>query len=261
MQLTNKRILVTGASGGIGKALCRSLEQHNAKLIVTCHTQQMLNELKQSLGYTHQYELADISQAQGRELIIEACEQSGGIDGLINLAGIMDFNLFESQSAELISKTLEINTLAPILLCHSLLPQLKSKSESFVLNVGSIFGSIGHPGFTIYCASKAAIKGFSEALARELADTSVCVSYIAPRATNTRLNNNKVNELNKALGNKTDSPEYVAAQIVHVLEKGQSLRYLGWPEKLFVRLNAIFPSIVHKALVGKLKLIKQFANS
>lgn len=261
MQLMGKRVLVTGASGGIGSALCQHLEQHGVRLIMTCHQPGMLNDLLTTLGKTHEIVVADISTQAGRNVIVKACELAGGIDGLINLAGIMDFSLFETQSPELISKTLEINTLAPILVTHQLLPQLKQKPEAFVLNVGSIFGSIGHPGFTVYCASKAAIKTFSEALSRELADSAVQVSYIAPRATATKLNSEKVVALNTALGNKADTPDYVARQIITTLLKGQSQRFLGWPEKLFVRLNALFPSIVHRALVGKLKLIKQFANS
>lgn len=261
MQLMGKRLLVTGASGGIGTTLCRLLEQHGAKLVMTCHQSAPLDDLRAALSKAHDIVPADISTQAGRDEIVRVCEHVGGIDGVINLAGIMDFSLFASQTPQMISRTLEINTLSPILLTHQLLPQLTRKDSAIILNVGSIFGSIGHPGFTVYCASKAAIKTFSEALSREMADTAVRVSYIAPRATATKLNSEKVVALNTALGNKADTPDYVARQIIATLLTGQSQRFLGWPEKFFVRLNALFPSLVHRALVGKLKLIKHYANS
>lgn len=261
MQLTNKRILVTGASGGIGSALCRLLEKNGVNLVISGHNETALNRFHSSLDRQHSIIAADISSQAGRLNLAEICKLNGGIDGMINLAGVMNFGMFESQSSSAIEHTLLTNTLAPIELCHLLLPLLKQKSEAAILNVGSTFGSIGHPGFSVYCASKAAIKTFSEALSRELADSSVVVSYIAPRATSTKLNSEKVNALNLALGNKADTPDYVAAQIIDVLKKGQNHRYLGWPEKLFVRVNALLPSLVHKVLVNKLDIIKQHANS
>ncbi|MAM69538.1 MAG: short chain dehydrogenase [Gammaproteobacteria bacterium] len=260
MQLANKCILVTGASGGIGSALCRQLEQQNVSLIMSCFRVNQLKSTQLSLEKPHTTVIADVSTVEGRQQIVTACAQKGGIDGLINLAGIMDFSLFEKQDVSIIEKNLAVNTIAPILLCHELLPQLLLKPEAFILNVGSIFGSIGHPGFSVYCASKAALKTFSEALSRELADTAVSVSYIAPRATSTALNTDRVNALNAALGNKSDSPDYVARQIIRSLRKDERQRFLGWPEKLFVKINALCPSIVHGALVKKLQTIKQFTN-
>ena len=130
-----------------------------------------------------------------------------------------------------------------------------------ILNVGSIFGSIGHPGFVTYCASKAGVKTFTEALGRELADTNIRVGYIAPRATATALNTDRVNKMNRKLGNRMDTPAYVAERIVGQLKTGRELTYLGWPEKFFVRVNALLPSVVRNALVKNLGVIKQFARS
>jgi len=261
MQLANKRILVTGATGGIGSALCRQLEKAGAKLLLNSHNGNQLDRFLTSLDVNHDIVVANISTTEGRQTIAEACKQNGSIDGIINLAGIMDFAMFESQSPEIIEKTLLVNTLAPIQLINLLLPLLQQRTESAIINVGSTFGSIGHPGFTVYCASKAAIKTFSEALARELADSKVRVSYVAPRATDTKFNTDKVNALNAALGNKADSPDFVAAQIIKVLETGETCRYLGWPEKLFIRINALLPGVVSNALIKNLNIIKQHAGS
>jgi short-subunit dehydrogenase len=261
MQLSNKRILVTGATGGIGSALCQQLEKAGAKLLLCSHNEDSLKHLMTMLVQNHDIVVADISSSSDQLKILEMCQLNGGIDAVINLAGIMDFDLFENQSTQIIEKTFLVNTLAPVQLINLLLPLLKQKTEATILNVGSTFGSIGHPGFSVYCASKAAIKTFSEALARELADSSIKVSYVAPRATSTKFNSDKVNALNAALGNKADTADYVASQIIKVLENGQNSRYLGWPEKLFVRINALLPGVVSKALTKNLNIIKQHANS
>ena len=130
-----------------------------------------------------------------------------------------------------------------------------------IVNIGSIFGSIGHPGFAAYCASKFGLKGFTEALQRELHGSSIRVLYLAPRATHTDLNSMAVTALNEALGNNVDSPEQVAKALMDILASKRRQQYLGWPENLFVRLNGLFPGLVHNALVRKLHIIRHHASS
>jgi short-subunit dehydrogenase len=260
MQVNGTTLLVTGASGGIGRALCRRLHAGGARLVLNCVNASALNDLTQELGAQHRVVAADIGTAEGRATLARACQEAG-IDGVVNLAGVLDFALFNEQDPARIQRVLEVNALGTILLTRLLLPQLLTRPRARIVNVGSIFGSIGHPGFAVYCASKAAVKAFSEALARELADTAVSVAYIAPRATRTALNPDRVTALNQALGNKTDSPDFVADAIVALMESGASQRFLGWPERLFVTLNALLPALVHQALVKKLPLIKQYARS
>ena len=138
--------------------------------------------------------------------------------------------------------------------------QLQQQPEAVIVNVGSAFGSIGYPGFSGYCASKFGLRGFTEALKRELAASQVRVLYFAPRATDTSINSAAVVEMNQQLGTRMDSPDFVAAQLLAQLKSSQSRRFLGWPEQLFVRLNALFPAIVDKALRGKLAIITKFAS-
>lgn len=260
MKVADKSILVTGATGGIGSSLCKMLADDGANLILTCHGEGPLQKLQDELGGSHVGVAADLGSAEGRSRIVAACARQGGIDAVINVAGVLDFGLFEEQPEATIEKIININLVALMLLCRSLIPQLRDRPEAAMVNVGSTFGSIGHPGFTAYCASKAGVRCFTEALSRELADTGIHIAYIAPRATSTNLNDDRVNALNTALGNKSDSPAYVAKQILDVLRRDRALRYLGWPEKLFVRINALFPFIVRGALVKQLSVIKSYAN-
>ena len=84
--------------------------------------------------------------------------------------------------------------------------------------------------------------------------------YLAPRATATDLNSGAITALNDTLGNKVDSPEWVASELITLLGSNKQQRYLGWPEKLFVRLNALFPGVVHSALVKKIPVIRKYVE-
>ena len=260
MNISGKRILVTGATGGIGELLSTQLHNEGAQLVLSCYQRDALEKLNAKIGGANTLACADIASFEGRREITEICQKVGGIDAVINLAGILNFDMFEKQAPQLIEKMLTINLTAPVLLCHELIPMLKKRSEATILNVGSIFASIGHPGFVAYCTSKAGLKCFTEALSRELADTSIKVLYIAPRATKTNLNAESVNEMNAALGNKADTAEFVANEIVQSLREDKAVRYLGWPEKLFVVVNAVLPGLVRNSLVGKLNVIKRYTT-
>ncbi len=260
MELRGKTLLLTGATGGIGRLVAQRLDAAGACIVLSCYLPDALADLKAELGGNHVAVCADVASEQGRDAIVCACSDAGGIDGIVNLAGVLDFALFDQQEVGLLEKMISINLAAPVLLTRVLLEQLTRRKEAVILNVGSIFGSIGHPGFAVYCATKAGLMRFTEALSRELADTPVRVAYIAPRATNTKLNDDRVNALNRELGNKSDDPELVADQIVAMLASNSVLRYLGWPENLFVRINALLPSVVGSALIKNLGKIKQYAK-
>ena len=204
---------------------------------------------------------ADLSQRNGRQLVLDAARRFGGLNCLVNAAGINQFSLLESQSEDAIALLLELNVTAPLQLTPLLLPLLRQQPQALLVNLGSTFGSIGYPGFAAYCASKFALRGFSEALRRELADSHVKVLYIAPRATRTAMNSADVVAMNDALKVERDDPQEVARQIVHAIATEREELYLGWPEKLFVRLNGLLPRLVDQALRKQLPVIKRFAGA
>ncbi len=263
--LKNKTVLLTGATGGIGSEIARLLAKQGARLVLIDMHQQSLDSLVQILkSDTPDIEsiATDLSTAQGRNLVRITLENKYEVlDGLINCAGINVFSMFADMEEEQIEKMISVNITSPILLTKQLLPMLKRSERGQIINFGSTFGSIAYPGFAIYSATKFAMRGFTEALRRELAKTSISVSYIAPRATKTRINTGPVNEMNEALGVKMDEPSVVAAQVLEMLsEQKSSTRYLGWPEKLFVKINSVLPGIVDNALLKQLDTIAHFAS-
>jgi len=257
--IANKTILLTGASGGIGSAIAAGLSDQGARLILVGRNEQTLSQLNRDLGGHHLDCVADISTSVGRGSIIRFCENEvSKIDVVINNAGVSVFGSLERMAPSIIEHVIQTNLLSQILLCQAFLPLLKTFSKSEIINVGSTFGSIGYPGFSVYCASKFGLRGFSEALNRELAESPVSIRYFAPRATQTTLNSDKVVEMNKALANKMDKPQQVAQSLIKFLKNTDHRAYLGWPEKLFVRLNGIFPTLVDKAISKKLSVIKRY---
>jgi short-subunit dehydrogenase len=260
MDCRGKQVLLTGATGGIGQAIAVELDRAGAALTLVGRSEDKLAGLRGRLGGGHASIAADLNDAAQRETVVRHCEEAG-LDIFVNTVGVMDFRLFEEQDAAAIESMVLTNLLAPMLLCRRLVPLLKQRDAAAIVNIGSIFGSIGHPGFSAYCASKFGLRGFTEALQRELHDSSVRVSYLAPRATRTDLNSSAVIALNEALGNATDTPERVAGELLKVLGDKRRQRYMGWPENLFVRLNSVFPGLVHQALARKLHIIRHHAKS
>lgn len=257
-------VLLTGASGGIGRAIARLLAAQGYRLLLQGRNAVRLQQLLESLPYKEQHEVlvADLLDAEQRGALIGRCrELPAGVDVLINNAGISAFALLADMSDAAVEKLLHTNLLVPMALTRDLLPLLERSNRGTVINIGSAFGHIGHPGFSVYGASKSGLHGFSEALRREVRDTGIRVHYLAPRAVDTELNSEAVNSLNRALGNKSDSPEWVAQQCVSLLHsKASRRRFIGWPERLFIKVNALFPAVVDSALVNKMPIIRHCAQ-
>ena len=268
MELRNKTAVLTGASGGIGSAIAERLAGAGARLILVGRNREGLQRQAERLSRRHGLPAdrkplpldADIGTPEGRQSMAETCRREG-IDILINNAGSQLFGLFVDQDEADIAALLALNLVAPLLLTRKLLPLLEARSEAAIVNIGSTFGSIGHPAFATYCASKAGLGGFSEALRRELAGGPVRVHHLAPRATRTALNDDRVSALNEALGNGVDEPSTVADALLELLASPRGrTRHLGWPESLFVRINKLFPAIVDRALGRQLALIRRHAR-
>jgi short-subunit dehydrogenase len=179
---------------------------------------------------------------------------------LVNNAGVNHFTMVEDQPAAQVDLAIAINLQAPIHLCRELLPHLLAQPEACILNTGSVFGAIGYPGYAVYSATKFAVRGFTEALRRELADTKVCVRYVAPRATRTGINTSAVERMNDELGVAMDPPELVAKAVCDMLAGGKVEAVLGWPEKLFARVNGLLPRVVDGALRKQLPVIRRYAG-
>lgn len=264
MKASSMRALITGASGGIGRAIAFELHARGASVLLAGRDDAALDESAAALGSRSarvETCAADLATAAGRSKVLAAARQCGGqgCNVLVNNAGLGDFGMIDTLDDAAIERLFAINAIAPIQLTRALLGQLRTQQEAAILNVGSVFGSLGYPGFATYSASKFALRGFSEALRRELADTRIGVHYFAPRATRTGMNAATVEAMNAELGVAMDPPAHVAAAACDLLERGGRSAVFGWPEKLFVRINALAPWIVDGSLRKQLPIIRRHA--
>jgi len=264
MNLEAKRILVTGAAGGIGSRLVTLLAECGARLCLVSRGERStstLLTLAQGLPTETLVVQGDVTEPAAREEVLHRMQSVfGGIDVLVNLAGMLDFRLFSEAESEMIPRLLKVNVEAPMQLARAVLPGMIEQGSGRIVNIGSMFGSIGFPGFATYSASKFALRGFSQALRRELAGTGVGVGYISPRAVRTPFNPEVVHLMAERGMMRMDDAEWVAARIVAAIEKEKDEVYLGFPESLFARINALLPRIIDGALKKQLPSLIAFSR-
>lgn len=262
MKLEHTRIAVTGACGGIGQALVNELLDRGALVGLVDRRADALEALAaqwSSDAGRLEAVAADLTDGAGRGQVLRRMrERFGGIDVLINNAGVTAFTEFARQDPAAIESLLRINLTAPLLLTRLVLPEMLERGHGRIVNIGSVFGSIGFAWYSAYSASKFALRGFSEALRREIAGSGVGVTYVAPRAVKTPLNAPEVYRMAQKTGMKMDEPARVARCITRAIERDRDEVYLGFPESLFVRLNALFPRLVDAGLRRQNRIMREF---
>lgn len=259
--------VITGAASGIGAALAKALAKEQYDLVLVGRNADALSatagEIISQTPQCHIHcEPADLTKPQDRTAVLNSIASSDANDILlINNAGISHFGTLASNEDTNLEMLFATNVLAPMALTRLFVSEATKRNLRLsVINVGSTFGAIGYPGFSGYCASKFAIRGFSEALSRELADEpDISIRYFAPRATKTGFNSQKINAMNAELGVTMDSPEVVAQAFITFLKSGKTAAHIGWPERFFVWLNKVAPALVSSGLKKQLPTVKKYA--
>ena len=253
MKVGDARILLTGASGGIGSAMAHTLVRSGAAVMLVGRSMAALTALAHEVSgpvqapsdrvSCHAADLCDPAAIDG----LRNAVREWGANVVVHNAGVPSFGRLESLDTADIQRVLNTNLLAPMLLTQALLPHLRRLPRAQVICVGSALGRIGLPGFSAYSASKFGLRGFAEALRRELRDSPVRIQYLGPRSTRTGFNSADVENYNRATGTATDTPQSVASALLQLLESEAAERFLGFPEKLAVRLNGLAPSLLDGA--------------
>jgi short-subunit dehydrogenase len=264
MKLDSAKVILTGAAGGIGSEIAQRMAAQGARLALVGRNESALQQTVDQLhGAVHKPILfaVDLLDAQARECAIEqAMGQLDGVDILINNAGLLSFRPFAEEDPAMINRIVQLNTLVPMQLSRQVLNRMLDQGRGQIVNVGSTFGSIAFAWFAAYSTSKFGLRGFSEALRRELKDTGVGVTYVAPRAVKTKLNSSSIYRMAESVKMNMDEPAWVAERIVEAIRKERKDLYLGFPESLFVRINALLPRLVDGALKKQNHKMMAFAK-
>lgn len=219
MNTSGKSILLTGASRGIGREIALAFAREGNKLTLVGRNEDALEETRagvEQAGGQAIVAAGDITDAAWRESVVQKTVQTyGGLDIVVNNAGVVSAGLLDDISEEDVNKQLQINLVAPILLTRTALPALRKSGEAAIVNISSIFGLVGMPFYATYGATKSGIGHFGEAMRRELADDGIHVMTVYPSATDTPMM--ETAGLAEA-GFAYDTPEAVAKALLEGLQ-------------------------------------------
>jgi len=266
MKLQGTRVLLTGANGGIGSALADRFAAKGAILALFDRNESDVQSLYERLKDAYPNSTfhafgVDLFDRKAREAaVVDVLARLEGVDVLINCAGLMSFRSFADEDPAVLERVMQLNLVVPSLLIRQLVPSMLASGRGRIVNVGSTFGSIGFAWFAAYSASKFGLRGLSEALRRELEDTGVGVTYVAPRAVKTSLNTDAVYRMAEVTKMHMDAPQLVARRIVEAIEHDAKDVYIGFPEKFFARLNSFLPRLVDGSLRKQNQLMAPFAR-
>jgi hypothetical protein len=245
-------ILVTGASSGIGEAAARLFAREGYRVSLGARRLERLQAVARGIESDGGQSIAvqsDLTRFEDiQRLISKTLDQFGQIDVLLNNAGFGRLKWLEDlDPMEDIQAQLQINLIATILVAREVLPHMIQRGSGHIINIGSLGGFVATPTYTVYSASKFGVRGFTEALRREVGVYDVHVSGIYPGAVNTEFKQHA--DVKRKTGQTTPEslrlePEEVARAVLSVVRRPRRELIIPWQMRLTVWMNILFPGIV-----------------
>ncbi len=192
MKLENRVIMITGASSGIGEATAKKLAAHGAKVALMARSEDKLEELKKDIESNGGQAIVASGDVTDKDAFAKAVSATvdayGKVDGLINNAGLMPLSFVEKLKTDEWEKMVDVNIKGVLNGVSAVLPELKKNNGGDIINISSMAAHRYFPGGAVYCATKSAVKMFSEGLRQELAPKyGINVTSIEPGAVATQL--------------------------------------------------------------------------
>lgn len=265
MKIADKTFVVTGGGNGIGRELVLQLLDLGARVAAVDINEKALEETSRLAGSKaerlslHALNIADRDAVKALPASVLAAH--GSVDGLVNNAGIIQhFVRFNDLLTSEIERVMKINFFGTVYLTKAFLPYLLERPEAHIVNVSSMGGFLPVPGQTMYGASKAAMKLFTEGLHSELLDSNVGVTVVFPGAIGTDIASNSgikvmTGQEDAKSKYKTTSPVAAAAEIITGIEKKKYRVLIGSDAKMMDFLSRLMPERAAKIIYTQMKAL------
>jgi short-subunit dehydrogenase len=246
-KLAGLRVVVTGASQGIGRSLVVEAAKRGMKVLAAARSQPLLEELAAEVrraNGTVETVVADVTKPEDRQAMVDAASRHfGGLDVLINNAGIGATGHFMDSDADILRKIFETNFFGTTETTRVFLPLLKKGVTPAIVNISSVVGKRAWPARSYYSSSKFAVAGFSESIRAELAKDGIDVIVVSPGLTQTNFSKNMLEQkaklqLDHLRGMSSDA---VALAVLRTIERGSADVTLTFKGKLLVLVNRFIP--------------------
>lgn len=252
--IDGKRFIVTGASSGIGRALTLQLAERGCQIVINARRAEKLAELEAEtnrLGGKALIVAGDVTAPQVRHNLVDAAQSEfGGVDVLINNAGIGALGNFSEADEARLRRVMEVNFFAPAELTRLAIPVLEKGDRPVVVNISSVLGHRAVPLKSEYCASKFAMHGLSDAIRAELDARGIDVLLVSPSTTASEFFDNVIDkqagEYKKMSSAK--SPAYVARRTINAIERGRHEIILSWTGWGLVWLDRLMPWLADRVV-------------
>jgi short-subunit dehydrogenase len=248
--LHDRRILITGASRGIGQCVAERAALQGARVALVARSATKLEESAAALGARGSEVIgipADVTSAEDRQRVIQTVvERFGGLDVLVNNAGVASWGHFASSTEAILRQVMEVNFFAPAELIRLAIPVLMQGQQPAIVNVSSLCGRRGLPAWPEHSASKFALCGLTEALRGEMARFDIDVLLVLPGLVRSDLASHLLrNEGRMKLDfQRAMPPEVVADKIIRVIRKNRTETVVGGQARWILRVNKFFPRLV-----------------
>ncbi|MSR52312.1 MAG: SDR family NAD(P)-dependent oxidoreductase [Gemmataceae bacterium] len=263
-ELSGLRVLVTGASQGIGRGIAVEAAKRGMRVLASARGMDLLTQLADEVkknGQSLEVVQADVAKPEGREAMLHAAkEKLGGLDVLINNAGIGATGHFAESTPDVLRSIIETNFFGTVETTRVLLPLLREGKTPALVNVSSILGRRAIPGRSLYCASKFAIEGWTQAIRAEFARFDIDVITVNPGLTATNFSTNMLERNAKqSLDHMRGmTSEQVAEATLNALARGKKTVSLTFQGKALLFAARFMPGLVDR--ITKKKVRQLFAD-
>lgn len=249
MELSSKKVLLTGATGGLGRAIAISLADRGAQLILSSRKPEELDRLAGELtGSGHRTIVSDLAEPGAGPAL---AEQAGDVDVLVANAGLPGTGRLQKFTPEQIDRVLDVNLAAPIHTTHALLPAMLERGSGHFVYVSSLAGKTPSPRSSLYNATKFGLRGFALAFRQDLRGSGVSASLVLPGFIRDAGMFADA-EIDPPPGMGTSSPEEVGAGVVKAIESDRAEVAIAPPQqRALTTLGHVFPALAARAQQGR----------